>query len=345
MNINSLKVGQVIKDYPSLCEIVGIKTMTGKARQLQLEEISKYIRYHKSGRKYIIDDILGYPDQIMQSKSNSIYIKLIETLLAAHLAGSNSPSIELTYKKLFQVLCMVNDNYQNIYLNQSYEYVYNNIAPIDKDVYLDFRQSTYYAIKRKIKSALDSMVKKSMIQYSEEMYVCCDSEAGEVHRKPTDSEVIKYLEICRELLDKYNCNDIDEVNDKHLKWKYDSDLVKEMKTRLGWKYKYKKIKIINGITDPVNQLEKSKQELFLQARKERVEVNEKELNQAIKKMIDRVGENNYNSAVKKLEEWERGDEDWGETRSDMPKGLLSIIYRTKDNYLPDWSILSDYFIG
>ncbi len=344
MNLNNIYEGQVFDNYPALCAGVCGRTVTGKAKQLQLKELSKYIKFRREGHKYIIEKILAYPDDITDSKSNSIYIKLIETLLAAYLVGENSQSIEVTYKQLCQTLSMVSNNYQTIYTNESYKYIHDNIAPISKDIYLDFRKSTYKENKRKIKSALDSMQKQALIQYSEEIYVCCEDERGvEQYRKPTDAEMVKYLEICRELFDKYDCKDIDEISEKHLRYQFDTDLIKKMKERLNWKYKYKKIKIINGITDNVKQLEKSKQDLILQARKEKIEINKSELNQAIKKMINKIGESNYNNATKKLEEWERGDEDWGS--GDIPKNIQSLLYRTKGTYLPAWNILSEYYIS
>lgn len=346
MNIDNLKVGQTIKDYKSLCALLCIKVETGKSKQLQMERLSRYIKYKKLGRGYYIEEILDYPDHIMNSASNSTYVKLIETLLSAHLAGIKESSVSYTYKQLFQILSMASDKYDNIYKENSYEYFYNNIAPVSKEVYLDFRRSTYSENKKKIKSALNSLARRALIDYREDWYVCCEDDAGhEIHREPTYQEIMVHLDICQHLLVKYECCDFDELVEKRVKRQFENDYLVEIGKRLGWKYKYKKVKIINAINDPTALLEKSKQELILEARKHKVEVNKEKLNQAIKKMINRVGEVNHTNAIKRLEEWERGDEEWGAFAPQMPNSLYSILYRTKENYLPGWNILTEYYIG
>lgn len=346
MRVDNLKVGQSIKDYKSLCALLCINPTTGKAKEKQLERLSQYVRYRKISNTFFIDEILRYPDPVMDSSSSSPYVKLIETLLMAYLVGERHMRIEATYKTIFQMLWMASTNYDAIYQEESYEYVYNNIAPISKEIYLDFRRSTYSENKKKIKSALDSMQKRALICYQEEMYVCYEDDEGkEYHRKPTKEEVVRYLKIRQALYDKYGCRDDDELKRKHLQKKYEEDLVKNIREQLNWRYKYTKLVIINGVNDSIHLLEESKQALIEQARKARVEINKTELNQAIKKMINRIGETNYDSAVRKLEEWERGDEEWGAFATQMPSSLFSILYRTRENYLPGWNILTEYYIG
>lgn len=346
MEVGNLKAGQRIKDYKSLCALLCIKPTTGEAKKNQLKQLSKYVKYRKISNTFFIDEIVSYPDPILDSASSSPYIKLIETLLLAYLVGEHQMRIEATYKTIFQMLCMASSNYDKIYQDESYDYVCNHIAPISKEVYLDFRRSTYSENKKKIKSALDSMQDRALICYQEEMYVCYEDDEGrEQHRKPTEREVVQYLKIRQTLYNKYECQDDEELRKKHLQKKYEVDLVEEIKNQLNWKYKYTKLIIINGVNDSIHLLEKSKQALIEQARKNRVEINKTELNQAIKKMINRIGETNHANVVKRLEEWERGDEEWGSFASQMPNSLFSILYRAKENYLPGWNILTEYYIG
>lgn len=346
MNIDNLKAGETVKDYKSLCALLCIKQTTGAAKQKQLNDLAKYVKYKTLRRGFYIEEIIGYPDPIESNSSNSPYIRLIETLLMAYFVGEHQMRIEATYKTIFQMLCMASSNYDKIYQDESYNYVYNNIAPIGKDVYLDFRRSSYSENKKKIKSALDSMQNRALICYQEEMYVCYEDDEGkEWHRKPTESEIVRYLKIRQSLYDKYRCYDDDELKEKHLQKKYEEDLIREIKDQLNWKYKYTKLVIINGVNDSIHLLERSKQMLVEQARKEKVEINKTELNQAIKKMIKRVGETNHDNVVKRLEEWERGDEEWGAFAPKMPNSLFSVLYRAKENYLPGWNILTEYYIG
>ena len=310
-----------------------------------MKKVEKCIKYSRCGNKYRIDEILDYPDELLDSAARSPYVKLIETLIVARLVGTQDISLEYTYKQLFQELCMASSNYDKIYNKGFYEYIHDNIAPISKEVYLDFRRSSYSENKKKIKTALDSMVNRGLIDYEEERYVCYEDDEGrEFHMKPSENEVALYLAIMQDLLKKYECDSIDDIKTKHLSKKFDEELAEAMQNNLNWKYTYKKIKIVNGISDSMYALDKTKQKLMQEARKNKVRICEEELNKAIKKMIDRVGEKQHDNAVRKLEEWERGDEEWGMQSVEMPYGLSSILHRTRKDYLPSWNVLSEYFI-
>ena len=345
MNIDNLQVGQTIKDYPSLCAVCGLNQVTGKSKQLQMKKLEKYVKLKKLKRGYIVEEIIGYPDPVINNPAKSPYIKLIETLMMAQLVNNKSQSIEMTYKQLFQTLYMACCNYNDIYKHESYDFFCCNVAPISKEVYADFRRISYYEIKRKIKYALDSMKKRMLIDYKENTYVCYEDEDGyEIHREPSDAEIEAYLRIGRALLEKYGCKSIDELDVKHVRRKYEEELSKQIKDKLGWKYKYKKIKIINAVTNSEDLLEKEKKNFVLQVRKNNIEITKEKLNIAIKNMLNRMGENNHRIAVQRLEEWEKGDEEWGANGIELPKNLQAILFRAQESYLPAWNILSDYFI-
>ena len=57
MNINKLKVEQVIKNYKELCALLGIEPCAGNSKKSQLKELERYINYHKEGNKFIVDEI------------------------------------------------------------------------------------------------------------------------------------------------------------------------------------------------------------------------------------------------------------------------------------------------
>jgi len=58
LNINNLKVGQVIPNYRKLCKLLNINiTAGGSSKIAQLKEMSRYLKYHKEGNKFIIDEI------------------------------------------------------------------------------------------------------------------------------------------------------------------------------------------------------------------------------------------------------------------------------------------------
>jgi len=113
---------------------------------------------------------------------------------------------------------------------------------------------------------------------------------------------------------------------------------------LGWKYTYKKVRIVNAVSDSVTVLNKTKDDLMDEARENKIRICEAELNKVIKKMIENVGERQHKYVVEKLEKWERGDEEWG-VCWEIPYSLRAIQYRASESYLPVWRALTEYFIS
>ena len=57
MKLDNLEVGQVVKNYEELCDILGLKRTTGAAKQRQMSWIEDYVSYEKDGYKFIINEI------------------------------------------------------------------------------------------------------------------------------------------------------------------------------------------------------------------------------------------------------------------------------------------------
>lgn len=365
MDTSKLEVGMVIKNYKALCEVIGVKPTSGKAKKNQLERLSKYVKYDDTqGNKFIIQEILLPPDYEIEVSSKSPYIKLIETLLVARLVKTDDSYVEYTYNQLIQDLKMASENYKKAYRETSYWYIYNNIAPISIDVYNDWRRYMYRRNKEKIISALNSMVDRKLITYEEVQYVCiknddgytfrdrrksdCSDEDYEpkfIHREPTKEEWENYLKICRWSLEALGCDSVEEVKEKHKLKQYQEMVSEEIEEKLDWLYTYKKLRIHHILKNSTRLLDKTKQNLIDAAQKENIEISEKEINKLILNMINRIGENNHNNAVSRIEEWEKGSEDYGSFGNELPRELFAIKYRTKDDYLPGWYILSDYYIA
>lgn len=55
--MENLKTGMMIKNYKELCGVMGWKITTGKSKKLQMEELKRLCRFHKSGNSFIIDEV------------------------------------------------------------------------------------------------------------------------------------------------------------------------------------------------------------------------------------------------------------------------------------------------
>ena len=71
MKIENLKVGQVLKSYRHLCEVLEVSTRTGKSKQIQMNDLERYLTYHKEGNKFIIDSIFDIEKEKVDNRINN----------------------------------------------------------------------------------------------------------------------------------------------------------------------------------------------------------------------------------------------------------------------------------
>ena len=119
MKIENLKVGQVLKNYKELCEVLGIEPKkTGSSPyKAQLKELDRYCEYHKEGHKIIIDQIYQEVKNKVDNRTlgnNNEQARCIRYLICNLLSSYKIEQDEvigfskaLMLKKLF----MTNENY------------------------------------------------------------------------------------------------------------------------------------------------------------------------------------------------------------------------------------------
>ena len=57
MQINNLEIGMVLKSYRHLCEVIEESIKAGNSKIRQMNDLERYLTYHKDGNKFIIDSI------------------------------------------------------------------------------------------------------------------------------------------------------------------------------------------------------------------------------------------------------------------------------------------------
>jgi hypothetical protein len=57
LNVKQLEKNMIIPNYKKLCEVLELNITTGTSKIAQLKEMERYFKYHKSGNKFIIDEI------------------------------------------------------------------------------------------------------------------------------------------------------------------------------------------------------------------------------------------------------------------------------------------------
>ena len=343
MNIENLQPGMIIKNYKQLCEILGIRVTSGQARQNQLDKLSEYVKYEHKKQKYIIIEIITNQSTNIDTYQRQTYMRLIELLIIAKLIGEEDGYGVYTYHQLMNSLYMVNPTFNNVYKKGNYQFINDNIIPVDYKTYVDFRNNAYPLIKQKIKYTLESMKKRQLIDYKEEQYVCVIDENGNrVFREPTVNEILVTLKIGQELLRKYNCFDLVEVDEKKMRLKFEQEKNNRQNKELGWEFSFEKIVIYKYFAFPNYTLDQTKKILYTEAKQENLTVKENELNSAIAKMINRVGTKNHLKAEERLKAL--CEDEWKYNKMSPPKNLQYLEHRASKKYIKEWKALTNYFI-
>ena len=98
---SELYEGMVIKNYKVLCNLLGMKISDGNTKKSQIKKLERFIRFHKDGVKFVIDEIYSQPlREELKVGNNSKYLKLIEVLMLEYLLQHRSNN-ELICSKSF----------------------------------------------------------------------------------------------------------------------------------------------------------------------------------------------------------------------------------------------------
>lgn len=192
-NVKNLQVGQTVKNYKELCKLLGLEPTTGNAKIAQMKDINRYIRYEKSGQKFIISEIYGNPiHPEPRMANNSKYILSAQEALCSYLYRCTG-IVYLSKTQLMSILGLVNDKYRL--------YISNKTPLLELHSQMDYAQAAmaYNRISSRgyniIKTCLDSMMRRGIIVY----YTCYSIIDGDTQsryvppREATWSEM-EYIE-------------------------------------------------------------------------------------------------------------------------------------------------------
>lgn len=61
MKLENIYEGLVVKSYRQLCELLEIEITGGNSKKAQLKELERFVKYHKEGNKFIVDEVYSEP--------------------------------------------------------------------------------------------------------------------------------------------------------------------------------------------------------------------------------------------------------------------------------------------
>lgn len=252
MKIDNLKVGQVIKNYKELCELLDIEAKGGASKIAQHKEFDRYFEYEKQGHKYIITKIYENPKERIDNRmngNNTVFADDIEKLILNILASSKDDTITIARGQLYKMLNMCNENYL---LGRSNISKLSEIIELPKSAIYEFYDNNSSKLRDTVERNLRRLRSRALITWKNTTTVAVTeidielNELGEpIYDKRTRSIRHKVKTIHR-LADKF---------EEKLILKYEEETLKEMnidtiqKVFLIGKWKYFKQQVENKLRE------------------------------------------------------------------------------------------------
>ena len=75
----------LVKNYPAMCDLLDEPKLAGDSKISQIDRWARFIRFERSGHKYIVTEVLETPEP-EKTHGNDIYSDLVRGALSSHLA-------------------------------------------------------------------------------------------------------------------------------------------------------------------------------------------------------------------------------------------------------------------
>ena len=252
MKIENLKVGQIVKNYKELCELLDIEAKGGASKIAQHKEFDRYFSYNKQGHKYIITKIYENPKERIDNRmngNNTVFADDIEKLILNILAKSKDDTVTIARGQLYKALSMCNENYL---LGRSNISKLSEIIELPKSAIYEFYDNNSSKLRDTVERNLRRLRSRALITWKNTTTVAVTeidielNELGEpIYDKRTKSIRHKVKTIHR-LADKF---------EEKLILKYEEETLKEMgidtiqKVFLLGKWKYFKQQVENKLRE------------------------------------------------------------------------------------------------
>lgn len=248
-----------------------------------MKNLERFFKYDRQGHRFVITEVYDSPyekDDKRVNGNNRVYATYIESILLNYFKQHNGYKFSFTKRQLWETLGIVNKNY----FNYSYkmEDLLTMLHKYDSRLQPWLIERFYSRSKQKlndiVKSALNSLKKRNLIQYKDDILMACQVRN---HFEITEPQKIsKVLEIKRETIDELvgatkkvikdgkeiivptDVRDIIFNRDKNINYEIFLNLRnKKLKDSLGFDFVYRKYSIICNREYLVKDLAKNEQML------------------------------------------------------------------------------------
>ena len=218
MKAEKLQWDMTIKNYKELCEHLEMDVKGGKAKKLQLAELERYCKMMKVGHTFRIVEV--YESALVKEESRGskgFYTELLQLLIADYLLLANKPVQYVTTNAMLSNINMINQNYAYGYKNMKALAEYTQI---DEQVVYDFYNTSSSNFRSTFQLALDKLVKKRAMFYSNVIMVAV--QTGESTKIETmeanEHQIQEIIETEREVLLELEYEDMKQVRFNQARW-------------------------------------------------------------------------------------------------------------------------------
>ena len=266
---NNLKKEDFIS-YKELVTTINLPTVAGKSKQLQLENLKRFIEYEYDSeqKKYLITEIYEeyLPKQPRKLREDAIYTKYIEMLLLSYLKKQEGYSAIMSKTSWWGILSMVNSDfakYQNP--NKRNLLLKENLTEVmDRENIDEFMENTNRRFTTLFTRALKSLESRRLIDTPKYIYIYRyeNDEIGEF--KIADDQLISEIIDCEyDALHEIGLKTKEQLflhPDKRQKY---YDILNEIEyERLGFAECYRELQIVFGKTHLDKEFNYTKQQII-----------------------------------------------------------------------------------
>lgn len=178
MKIENLEEGKVFKNYPALCEALGIVAKRGDSKTAQMKQIERYVKLEKNGNKLIVVEVYKEAKkkndkrEFNKGGNNIVYANDFVTLLASDLVDrrihSNSNKVIFSSSRLSKLVGLTNDNFADarMYINELSE-----ITELPEHSIREFYNMNSDKLKQIVRNGLKACNNVSILAFEETLIV------------------------------------------------------------------------------------------------------------------------------------------------------------------------------
>lgn len=238
MNLENLSVGQVVKSYKAMCELLGEKYKGGDSKKSQIKKWKRYFSYIEDGNKFIITEIYERPLEKATQERKGIYNDIVQ-LLILDLLSKNEGNLIITKEKLTKKIGLTNENYSLGYINQSRMSEY---LEVDNVILGDFYKVNTASISKILNKSIESLERKFIIDKQDVMMIQYNGDSKPRVATVFDREMIQTIN--RECLLSLGLSELDIQNRNVNYYKFIELQNQILKQRTQIKYYYTAMDIV-----------------------------------------------------------------------------------------------------